>query len=1213
MALDKANNRLMVAAPGNSRYDVWQLDEDGLAARTHADLSVGRPLIGRGFAHAPLGTDETNFPGQSSFDSVHQRLFVSDSSDLQTQRGARIMVFDLDPESLADLERNELPHTIATLGNPEEGDWFVGVGPDRIGGSGTLLVDEERQLLFFADGRNARVLVWDIDPRRMQTGDDAIAVIGQPDFYSNEPATGTRGLTRPGGLAYDPRRQNLFVMDSNRVMVFDVSDRSLDQVSGFEAFAMIGQPTFDTNEPNEDLRKISYGPISLDHQFDRLLVGSFTKNRVMMFDVSPANLEGASNPDAVAVLGQPDFETTDPAVSQTRLTMTRVVVDTDRQLAYVPDGYPAGNRINIFDIHPQRMQQTLTPMISQIGHINPEGEMDFLARSANARITPRGWTQGRDVTVDTVDHRLIMSDNYSHRVMIFELDRMNRLLERGATWVFGQEDPASAVLLPGRDASTIKLPLAVEYDESHKRLFVADSWNNRVLVYDMTPGQVESGMPASYVLGQRDFESYEPMAARNRISFGSRDGHGIGPSGGRSAELSMDEVNQQLFVTDGSNHRVLVFDVHPDRIHNGSDAIVVLGQDDFTSTEIGLSATRWNLPGDLVFDENHQRLFVEVPFQNRVLAFDARPGQLSSGQAASLVIGQSDFTSDEAGISSRRIRQPDGISYDTVNDRLYLTDKGNQRVLVFDAHPDRLGNLPEAMSVIGEIDFDAARSGPGDPRHHADRLYDPRGSYFDAADQRLFQSEGLNGRMTVFTLPRESYRVDLPARSNLRYASLDARLSTGPQPLESGYARANLNTPARIAAVSTHLVTRAVMHGQSERESRELISAAMLPAAAPADAALFYVDSRDGRDALISLVNSSGTTASVRLEFEGLNGDIVEESRNLVAGGQIYARLSDLFDAGAGSQRGLLRVESDQPLNMSGLIEIPNGRGDTMLTPAPHVSEGAASSGLMSQRRVLPVLTTGAGQHLDYVLMNFSDSTVRGELSVTGRAPVPYQIEAGGVFIHESPSTAEPLLTGRGMVTATDSEAPAAFAVVTSSRRDGSVRSAHTVTSHQEGTLFWAPVDTYPDVLHHGDIDAELHVVNEGLVHATLYLELFDIDGQSAARYERTVPLGERAMLSLEEVFGSSPIRGTLRVFSDTAVTASLQETTVTINDEMIVADMPLQATPAEAAGELVYPIFRNGQGHATEVVLVNTDREAHDGELNVMSADGDIRTMILR
>ena len=1201
----------MVAAPGNSRYDIYQLNEEGLAVRSHADYSVGRPLIGRGFAHAPLGTNETNFPGQATFDSVNQRLFVSDSSDLQAQRGARIMVFDLSPESLAGLERNELPETIATLGQPDTDTWDLGVGPAKIGGSGTGLVDEERQLLFFSDGGNSRVLVWDIDPERLETGMDAMAVIGQPDFYSREARTGRGGLIRPSSLAFDPERKQLFVMDGNRVMVFDVSDQSLDRVSGIEAFAVIGQPDFESYEPPRSLRKIHNGPISLDYEYDRLVIGSFTKNRVLMFDVSPAKLEGASDPDAIAVLGQPDFESTDPAISQTRLTMTRVTVDTDRQMAYVPDGYPAGNRINIFDIHPDRMQQTLTPMISQIGHVNPEGETNFLARSANDRITPRGWTQGRDVTVDTVDHRLIMSDNYSHRVMIFKLDRMNRLLDRGASWVFGQKDPASTVLMPGRDATTIKLPLAVEYDESHKRLFVADSWNNRVLVYDMTPGKVESGMPASYVLGQKDFTSYEPAAARNRISFGSRDGRGIGPSGGRSAELTVDQVNQRLFVSDGSNHRVLVFDVHPDRIENGADALAVLGQDNFMSTEVALSATRWELPGDLVVDETYQRLFVEVPFQNRVLVFDVHPDQLTNGQAASFVIGQSDFTSDEPGLSSRKIRQPDGISYDAKNDHLYLTDKGHQRVLVFDVHPDRMQSLPEAISVIGEPDFDNVRSGPGDARHHPDRLHDPRGSYFDSVDQRLFQSEGLNGRMTVFTLPRDAYRVDLPARSSLRYASLDAQMSTGPQALQSGYSVTQLGEAGRVLAVSTHLVTRAVMHGQSERESRELIAEAVLPVTTPATSGQFYVDTRSGRDTAVSLVNRSDRAVGVRLELETLNGERLTETRRIASHGQLSERVSALF--GEQDLQGVLRVEADEALSMSGLLEIPNGQGHVLLAPAPFVSGEAPLSGLATQRRVLPVVTTGAGQHVDIVLLNPSDETVSGELEITGHSPVAYEIEADGIFVHEIPSDGQPLLTGHGIVRASEGAAPSAYAVVMSSRRDSSVRSVHTVTSHQEGTLFWGPVDTYPDVLHHGDIDVELSIANEGLVHATLYLELFDIDGQSAAKYERTVPLGERAMLSLEEVFGHSPLRGTLRVFSDTAVSVSLQETTVTIDDEMVVADVPLQVTPEEAVSELVFPVFANGQGQATELILINTDRRDHDGSLAVMSSQGEAQAMILR
>ena len=169
------------------------------------------------------------------------------------------------------------------------------------------------------------------------------------------------------------------------------------------------------------------------------------------------------------------------------------------------------------------------------------------------------------------------------------------------------------------------------------------------------------------------------------------------------------------------------------------------------------------------------------------------------------------------------------------------------------------------------------------------------------------------------------------------------------------------------------------------------------------------------------------------------------------------------------------------------------------------------------------------------------------------------------------------------------------------------------MTSHQEGTLFWAPVDTYPDILHHGDIDAELHVVNEGLVPATIYLELFDMDGLSAATYERTVPLGERAMLSLEEVFGRSPLRGTLRVFADTAVTVTLLENTVTVDSETVVTDVPMQATPLQANSEVVFPLYRNGAGHATELILINTDRQDHSGRLSVLSSGGETRDTILR
>ena len=465
--MDKANNRLFIGHHGNSRYDVYQLNDAGLPARRHADYGIGRNLIGRGFAFAPLGRTYLNFPFGGSVDGVNQRLFVTDNASLGPP-GYRIMVFDIRPESLAALERGELPEAIGVLGQPHFDTWSPGEGPATIGGGGSGIVDSERQLYFFADSGNNRILVWDVHPDRFENGMEASFVIGQPDLTARQRGLGRDRFTGAGGLAYDDRLEHLYVSDNGnrRILVFDVSDGNLH--SGIEAFAVIGQADFESREPNTDLAKYRSGVMAVDTAYHRLFVGEQFGNRILVFDVHPDKLRGALDEDAIAVLGQPDFQSTDPAVSQTRLTMPRITIDSERQLAYVPDGYPAGNRINIFDIHPDRMQTEATPMLDQLGHINPEGEPDFLARSANNRISPRYWTQARDVSLDTVDHRLFVSDNYGHRVLIYRLDRMNRILDRGARWALGQPDARTTVRPLGWQHSAARI-------ESRYRLAIGSS------------------------------------------------------------------------------------------------------------------------------------------------------------------------------------------------------------------------------------------------------------------------------------------------------------------------------------------------------------------------------------------------------------------------------------------------------------------------------------------------------------------------------------------------------------------------------------------------------------------------------------------------------------------------------------------------------------------------------------------------------------------
>ena len=171
--------------------------------------------------------------------------------------------------------------------------------------------------------------------------------------------------------------------------------------------------------------------------------------------------------------------------------------------------------------------------------------------------------------------------------------------------------------------------------------------------------------------------------------------------------------------------------------------------------------------------------------------------------------------------------------------------------------------------------------GPGDPRHHPDRLHDPRGSDFDSADQRLFQSEGLNGRMTVFTLPRVDYRVDLPARSQLAYESLDSQMSIGPQAYTIGHSELNLESDAEVVALSGHLLTRATMDADSERQSRVLQSEVVLDVSDPAESALFYVDTRDGRTVELSIVNGNDAGLDLQLELRTTAGETATELRHL--------------------------------------------------------------------------------------------------------------------------------------------------------------------------------------------------------------------------------------------------------------------------------------------------------------------------------------------
>lgn len=167
------------------------------------------------------------------------------------------------------------------------------------------------------------------------------------------------------------------------------------------------------------------------------------------------------------------------------------------------------------------------------------GQADFT--SSNFATTQTGLASPEGVWSD--GKKLVVADSGNHRVLIWNTVPTSN--DKAADVVVGQADFTSNDQ-PPPVAQSLRDPFGVTSDGAS--LFVADSGNNRVLVY--TPFPTANHPAASIVLGQADFTS------------GAADGGDVMPSAKTfSLPFGLSIIGKQLFVSDDSNSRVLIFNL----------------------------------------------------------------------------------------------------------------------------------------------------------------------------------------------------------------------------------------------------------------------------------------------------------------------------------------------------------------------------------------------------------------------------------------------------------------------------------------------------------------------------------------------------------------------------------------------------------------------------------------------------------------------------
>ncbi|HEO72022.1 MAG TPA: hypothetical protein ENN80_12220, partial [Candidatus Hydrogenedentes bacterium] len=147
---------------------------------------------------------------------------------------------------------------------------------------------------------------------------------------------------------------------------------------------------------------------------------------------------------------------------------------------------------------------------------------------------------------------------------------------------------------------------------------------------------------------------------------------------------------------------------------NGQNAQYVVGQPDFDSYVQNTTATGLNNPSGVAVDVVNNKLYIADTGNHRVLRY-AYP--LAGNQpAAELVLGQADFTSGSANAGGSADTETfNGASsvYVDSTGRLWVADSENHRVLWFNAAHTLSSNKPDADGVLGQADFTSASANRG--------------------------------------------------------------------------------------------------------------------------------------------------------------------------------------------------------------------------------------------------------------------------------------------------------------------------------------------------------------------------------------------------------------------------------------------------------------------------------------------------------------------
>jgi hypothetical protein len=491
-------------------------------------------------------------------------------------------------------------------------------------------------------------------------------------------------------MDYDPTTNTFAIPDRfrHRVLLYDGIPTKWNQ----KPKVILGQPDGESKTPNNGgiSAKSLLNPYSAKFIDGKLFVADWSNNRVLGWNSIPTtNFQAAD-----FVLGQPNF-TTNSANTGGRSASSMyqpLIIEKIGSKFFVSD-YGNG-RILIWNSVPSTTQAPANEVIGQANFTSSSG-----IPSATTTISPI-WMK-----YHAASNTFLVTDSSAYRVLVYRnFDPSASLTGKAADYVIGQPllTSTAAMQVDAQNRITsqsLNLPCAVEVDDQN-RVLIADQNNHRILIYNQIP--TENNPVPDEIIGQ----DYFTQRYANR---------GTGMANSLVTPNSVILHGTKLVIPTQGNHNVMVWNSIPTTDNQNAD--FVLGQDGFgehhnypnrtqsllTNGSTTADPTASSLYTPTYAESSNGKLIISELSNNRVLIWNSLTG--SSGQAADVVVGQTDFlsrTATTAGAATLfRLNAPPTTLIH--NGKMIVADRGSHRMTIYNSIPTTNGVA--ADSVIGQSNF----------------------------------------------------------------------------------------------------------------------------------------------------------------------------------------------------------------------------------------------------------------------------------------------------------------------------------------------------------------------------------------------------------------------------------------------------------------------------------------------------------------------------